>query len=105
MKENIRELDTDDMINLIKDFLSLDNGSSWITTKTDTFSFKFTGHRYSVLNTVYKWIERRVISEEKVKFVKCYYPPINKIHLSDYILVPKNGVYEYTKQLFERLSK
>ena len=34
--------------------------------------------------------------------IKCYHPPINIIHLGDTIYVPEDGVYSYTKKLYEK---
>lgn len=33
--------------------------------------------------------------------VRCYHPPINIIHLGEEIFVPKEGVFKYTKELYE----
>lgn len=33
-------------------------------------------------------------------FIRCYHPPVNIIHLADYIYVPKEDVYTYTKKLY-----
>ena len=35
------------------------------------------------------------------KHIRCYHPSINLIHLSDEIYVPEDGVYKYTKELYE----
>ena len=34
--------------------------------------------------------------------IKCYYPPINIVHLGDSIYMDEDKVYEYTKELYER---
>lgn len=103
MKE--RTLSTDQMINMIEDFLSLDSNSTWtICVEDSVCRFRFTGCRYSVLIAIFKWIRKRLITPEEskeVKFVKCYHPSINKTHLSDYILVPEERVYEHTKNMYK----
>ena len=38
-------------------------------------------------------------------FVKCHHEPINETHLSDYILVPFEQVYEYTKELGNKIKQ
>lgn len=38
----------------------------------------------------------------KLGFIRCYYPKINETHLSNYILVPFDQVYEYTKELYTK---
>lgn len=35
-----------------------------------------------------------------MKLIKCYNPPVNEIHLADYILVPDEKVYGHTKELY-----
>lgn len=35
-----------------------------------------------------------------MKFIKCYNPPVNEMHLADSILVPEDKVYEHTKELY-----
>jgi len=35
------------------------------------------------------------------KHIRCYHPPVNFIHLSDEIYVLEEGVYKYTKELYE----
>lgn len=37
----------------------------------------------------------------KTDYIKCYCPPVNISHLTDYILVPKENAHEYTKGLYE----
>lgn len=101
MKE--KTLSTDQMINMIEDFLSLDPNSTWTTcVEESTFRFRFTGCRYSVLVAIFKWIRRRLITSEEskeVKFVECYHPSVDDTRLSGSILVPEEKVYEYTKNM------
>jgi hypothetical protein len=35
-----------------------------------------------------------------MKLIECYHPPINKIHLSNKIMVSEEKVFEYTKDLY-----
>lgn len=37
-----------------------------------------------------------------MKLIRCYHPPVNISHLADYILVPENEIYNYTKRLYEK---
>lgn len=34
--------------------------------------------------------------------IKCYHPPVNITHLEDWILVPEEDVFNYTKELYEK---